>query len=110
VTPEKRWKAAERAVASALGGRRVPITGRARGDVADVACPLFAVEVKSRLELPGWLLTAMAQAKASARGEQVPIVVLHEVGRRHAGDVVLLRLADFAALHGDPTPRAEVSA
>lgn len=30
---EKSWKATERAIASKLGGKRVPVSGRGRGDM-----------------------------------------------------------------------------
>src|SRR4051794_26094792 len=97
---EAGWKRTERQIAGRLGGRRVPVTGRGRGDAPDVAHPALAVEVKHRRALPGWLRTALAQAAASARPGQVPIVVLHTAGVRHADDLVLLRLADFVAGYG----------
>ena len=78
---DKAWKRAERRVADLFGGTRVPITGRARGSAPDVAHPLYAIEVKYRKNgLPGWIKDAMSQAKASARGEQWPVVVLVEKG------------------------------
>ena len=42
---DRAWKATERAIAARLGGRRVPITGRQRGDVPDVAHPAFAMRL-----------------------------------------------------------------
>ena len=74
--PEARWKRHERQVAQALGGRRLPNTGRRGPDV--VAGP-WAVEVKLRRSLPQWLLLAIAQAEEGARatGRQ-PLVVLVE--------------------------------
>jgi len=92
------WKRTERAVASRLGGRRVPVTGRARGDAPDVDHPLFALEVKHRKSLPGWLKTAMHQAVAAARDGRTPAVVLHEHGKYHSNDLVVLRLADLEEL------------
>lgn len=92
------WKRTERKIAAQLGGRRVPVTGRARGDAPDVAHDRLSIEVKHRVALPAWLHTAMSQAEQSVRqAEQLPIVVLHESGQRHAQDFVVLRLADFCA-------------
>lgn len=99
---DRAWKRTERAVARALGGARVPVTGRARGDVADVAHPRFAVEVKHRASLPRWLLAAVAQARAAARDGQRPLVVLHQAGARYDDDLVVLRLADWTLLHRSP--------
>jgi len=98
---DKPWKATERAIAARLGGRRVPITGRSRGDVPDVRCDWLAVEVKLRRHLPGWLKTAMQQAVAAAGVSQLPIVVLHESGQRHGRDIVCMSLADFESWFGE---------
>ena len=101
---ERGWKRTERVVADKLGGRRVPVTGRQRGDVPDVAHPTLAVEVKTRKTLPAWLRTGMAQAVAAQRPGQLPIVVLHETGARHADDLVVVRLGDWCARFGsEPT-------
>jgi hypothetical protein len=93
------WKRTERAVAQRLGGRRVPVTGRARGNAPDIAHPRLSVEVKHRKTLPAWLVDAMAQARAAARDGQTPIVVLHQNGQRHDDDLVVIAIADFLA-HG----------
>ncbi|NPV08049.1 MAG: hypothetical protein HPY83_08815 [Anaerolineae bacterium] len=98
---EATWKATERAVATRLGGRRVPITGRQRGDVPDVAHEWLSIEVKHRRALPQWLTEAMSQAVAAAGVSQLPCVVLHEAGSRHDGDLVVLRLGDFCDWFGD---------
>lgn len=95
------WKNTERAIAKVLGGERVPITGRQRGDVPDIKHDIWSIEVKHRKSLPGWMHNAMAQAKASIRGQQTPIVVLHELGARHTEDFVVMRLEDFQLLLGD---------
>jgi hypothetical protein len=90
------WKRTERAIASRLGGRRVPVTGR--GAAPDVEHPTLAVEVKHRKELPRWLKHAMAQAEAAARDGKIGVVVLHEAGSRHEQDLVVLRLGDLEEL------------
>lgn len=96
------WKATERKVAAILGGERVPVTGRQRGSAPDIAHSVWSIEVKHRKTLPEWIHDAMSQAKASIRGEQTPIVILHENGMRHADNYVVMRLADFQALLGEP--------
>ena len=95
------WKDSERKAAAALGGKRVPITGRQRGDAPDVAHEVWAIEVKHRKTLPAWLHDAMDQAKASVRGTQVPIVVLHQHGQRGDNDYIVVRRKDFIDLYGE---------
>ena len=92
----KDWKQAERRVARLLGGWRVPVTGRQRGDAPDISHDRFSIEVKSRRKLPAWLEDAMRQAEASAKDGQLPIAVLHQDGRKYRDSLVVLRLRDFA--------------
>jgi len=92
------WKRAESAVAARLGGERIPVSGRGRGDAPDVAHPRLSVEVKHRAALPGWLVDAMRQAKAASRDGRTPLVVLHPKGGRHRDDLCVLALADLVAL------------
>ena len=93
---EKTWKAVERRIADYIGGRRVPVTGRQRGDAPDIQHPLLSVEVKHRQELPAWINEAIAQAQASAIGTtKMPIAILHECGQRHEKDLVVMTLAEF---------------
>jgi len=92
------WKRTETAVAALLGGTRVPVTGRGRGDAPDVAHPRLSVEVKHREALPGWLTDAMNQATAVSRDGRIPLVVVHPKGGRHADDLAVVRLVDLAAL------------
>jgi hypothetical protein len=101
---DKRWKATERRIAALLGGRRVPVSGRGRGDQPEIAHPWLSLEVKDRATLPLWLLDALAQAEASATPAQLPVAVLHRAGDRHDQALVVLRLADFAARFGTVTP------
>ena len=88
------WKTTERAIAKRLGGRRAGPTGRTGSDVIDAPIP-FAIEVKHRQALPGWLLDAMSQSRGAARVDQTAIVVLHQLGARHDNDLVVMRLRDF---------------
>ncbi len=99
-----RWKEVERAVAAKLGGQRVPITGRQRGDVPDVQHPWLSIEVKHRQLLPAWLHNAMSQAVAAARAGQLPVVVLHEAGQRHDNDYVVIRMRDYREWYGEIEP------
>jgi hypothetical protein len=46
---EKAWKRAERRIAQMLGSRWVPVSGRQRGNAADVAHPTLSVEVKLKI-------------------------------------------------------------
>jgi len=98
---DQRWKATERKIAALLGGRRVPVSGRGRGDQPDIAHPWLAIECKDRATLPAWLLDALDQAEASASAEQLPVAVLHRAGDRHDHALVVLRLADFVDWFGD---------
>lgn len=101
---DKAWKATERRIAAALGGHRVPVTGRARGATPDIAHSWLCPEVKHRAALPGWLKEAMEQARAAAAPGQLAVAVLHEHGQAGAGDLVVMRLADFTAWFGDFEP------
>lgn len=89
------WKTAERRIAEILGGRRVPVSGRGRGDAPDVEHPTLSIEIKSRRRLPDWIKDALAQARASARKPQLSIAVLHEDGARYKDALIVLRLEDF---------------
>jgi hypothetical protein len=89
------WTVCERRVAEELGGRRVPVSGRARGDAPDVEHPILSIEVKSRKCLPARLEEAVSQAEAAAEPPQLPVVVLHQDGKRYRDALVMLRLKDF---------------
>lgn len=91
------WKRSERAIAAALGGERIPVNGRAGPDIAH---GLLAPEVKSRGKIPQYLYDWLAQARNGAPVGRLPCVILHAAGRPHGGDLVILSLADLAALLG----------
>lgn len=88
-----RGKRAERHVAKTLNGKRVGTLG---GE--DVSHDLLSVEVKSRQRFVGE--TFMSQAKANCPDGKIPAVVVHIHGKRHADDLVILRMVDFKELHG----------
>lgn len=98
------WKHAERRVAQLVGGRRVPVNGR--GGQPDVTSSWCAAEVKTRKSLPQWLKDALRQARAGARDDQVPVVVLHELGTAYRDGIVCLSLQDFVDWYGDPLETA----
>ena len=89
------WKANERAIAKYIGGKRVPITGRQRGDAPDIAHNWLAVEVKYREAVPGWIHEGMDQAEASRRGVQCPVLIIRQK-RQPVGDAMIcMRLSEF---------------
>jgi len=94
---DKTWKQVERAVAKRLGGQRTGATG---GATPDVATGWASVEVKTRQELPAWLLDAVRQAVRNAHPNTLALVILHQVGERHDNDLVVLRLRDFEDWYG----------
>jgi hypothetical protein len=94
----KDWKTCERRIAQLLGGQRVPVSGRTRGDVPDVAHHRLSIEVKSCKTLPAWLLNALAQARAATKDGRVPVAVLHQDGQQYRDALVVMRLADFVEL------------
>ena len=59
----KDWKTAERRIAELLGGQRIPVTGRQRGDTPDIEHAALSIEVKSRKSLPAWVLKALNQVR-----------------------------------------------
>ena len=89
----QRGKATERAIAKRLGGIRRGILGG-----HDIDCGAWAVEVKDRVNFVG--NTFMQQAERNCPPGKTPLVVVHQTGRRHADDLVMLRLSDWLDLHG----------
>jgi len=67
-----------------------------------VTTPLFAVEVKTRKNLPGWLTAAVEQAVRAAEPQQVPIVVFNEASQgRRTRRYVVVRMEDWVELYGN---------
>ena len=91
----KDWKQAERRVAELLGGQRIPVSGRTRGDCPDVEHPTLSIECKNRKKLPAWIEDAMKQAEASAKDGRLPVAVLHQDRTPYAESLIVLRLDDF---------------
>ncbi len=83
-------------MADFFGGKRVPVTGRQRGDVPDVEHEWLAIEVKSRNDVPFWLSEAMNQAEAAAVGtKKLPVALIHRPHVTIPDSIVLLRASDF---------------
>ncbi len=99
----QRWKRAEREIATALGGQRLPNTGRGNPDVLTTD-GRYAVQVKTRETLPTWLTDAVEQAKRDA-GDRLPLVVLNEVTQgKKARRLIVLDFDVWAVLsHGART-------
>ena len=74
------WKKAERQVGEILGGKRN--THDKGSNVPDVEHDWLAPEVKSRKEVPGWLIEALMQAEANAEKCKLPIDCIMERGKR----------------------------
>ena len=97
------WKASERRMAKALGGERVPVTGRGRGSVPDIEHPLYAIEHKAGKVLSSRLQLALAQAKAAAVGTgKCPIVTIdhHRAGPKGNIEAVMMLLDDWLLWFG----------
>jgi len=102
----QRWKRQEREIAAALGGVRLPNTGAGQ---PDVRLPGWAIQVKTRHELPAWLWAAVEQAARDAGPDERPALILCEV---RAGiktkRLVVLDFELFAALiAGEPTNKSQ---
>jgi len=95
---DKAWKRTERTLAEILGGRRIPITGRTRGETPDIDHDRYSVEVKLRKKLPNWIWDAIDQAEKAKTKNKLPVVILHELNKRHLNDLVVMRLEDFLKL------------
>ena len=81
------WKAIERQWAELLGGKRVPVTGRQRGDAPDVEHPTLSIEVKAGKTISTRLSDGMEQAKASIVGDQLPILCVTQSRKGNVGNL-----------------------
>lgn len=99
------WKAHERRVAAALGGRRLGATGAAN---PDVVAGWIVAECKHRARLPGWIGQALQKVRAQAGPSHLGIVVAHE--QRGRDSWVVMSLRDFRDWFGDPERSSEPAA
>jgi hypothetical protein len=96
-----KWKRFETRVAKALGGERVPVTGKGRAD-RDVETSLLFVQCKYRRLIPSWLFNWLGGICDAAKpAGKVGILVLNMPQRDTAEALVIMRLADFRDLYGD---------
>jgi hypothetical protein len=96
------WKDTERYIAKVLGGQRIPVNSTS-GVACDVSTPLMSVEVKERVKIPIFLSKTVQQAETNCEKGKIATVVLHEKGKGHDKDLVIMRLRDFCDLYGKAT-------
>ncbi len=60
----QRWKRQERAIAAALGAKRIPNNGAGQPGIRTPGG--WVVQVKTRKEIPAWLWAAVDQARRDA--------------------------------------------
>lgn len=86
-----RGKRAEKAVAEALGGKRIGALG---GE--DVQHEKFSIEVKSRKQ--HGVFKWYKQCVDNNKDGKIPVLVIHEHGKRHENDLVCVTMKDFKEL------------
>ena len=91
----QRGKANERATAKYLGGRRVGLMGK--DDICDIGP--WSAECKSRVSFAGEKF--LEQAERSAPKGKTAIAIVHINGQRRDRDIVLMRLKEWWAWHGE---------
>jgi hypothetical protein len=86
MTTRGTWKASERRMAARMGGKRVPVSGRQRGDQPDIAdatiadIPLSIEHKYGRRILSARLHEALDQADAAKRSQdEIAAVTVEEV-------------------------------
>ena len=89
------WKDNERMIAKYIGGERVPITGRQRGDVPDIKHNWLSVEVKLRMRIPEWIKNGIDQAEKSAVGQQMPVLIIREKFQKADDALICMTLKEF---------------
>ncbi len=103
MTARNTWKAAERRVATDLGGARIPVTGIDR-DGADVVTPMFHCQVKLRKALPTWLWGWLSGIQGDAKPHgKVGILILKKPRQKDTEGLVVMSYGDFVDLHGTVT-------
>lgn len=102
MTARGTWKAYELDVAKDHGGKRIPVTGIDR-DGADVVSELFHFQVKLRKSIPSWLWLWLSGIVGTASDAgKVGVLVLRKPRQLKSEALVVLRYADWVALHGKP--------
>jgi len=81
-----------------LGGTRTPLSGMgSRHTHADCLHPTLFCEIKHRKKIP-FLKTFYETLELAKAEKKIPVIVIHELGRRH--DIMMLELEDFCRLTG----------
>ena len=93
---DKSWKRAERIIAKKLGGRRVPISGIAKGFKGDVEHDLLFVEVKQGKQIPKTVYEWYKKTKEQCPKGKIPIVVMKPKNSKK--NFVLIELDDLIKL------------
>jgi len=101
--PDKSWKAFERRMAKALGGRRRGADTRSgeRGGKSDIIHATLAPECKL-LSRPTWgeLQDAVAQATRNAEEHRTPVALVKKKGDEDRKTLVVMSLPEFLVLFG----------
>jgi len=90
----QRGKAHQKKTAEALGGLDIGILGG-----VDVINNTFSIECKSRKKFvaKGWMDQCI---KNNKKFNKIPLLVVHEKGKRYDNDLVIMRISDFKELFG----------
>ena len=98
---DRSWKAFERRLAHRMGGRRIPVTGERDGADVIGGGP-FVYQAKLRRGVPSYLRDWLRGIVAAGeRANAVGVVVWKAPRARDDDAVVVLRLKDWEALHGN---------
>lgn len=101
------WKKAENRFARDMGTQRKPCDGSRAG--ADWETTMFCFQLKYRNRFPSswWEWLSGITAKA-AESQRIGVLVLNKPRGRDEEALVVLRWADWCALHGTPE-KAEIT-
>jgi len=94
----KAWKEHEQRIARQIDGVRSGATGRATIDVSN---DWLAVECKSWKGSVKRVEGALEQAERASTAEQLPVAIIHTLGRHSKNDLVILRWGDFCEWFGE---------
>ena len=98
---DKSWKAFERRLAKRMGGRRIPVTGERDGADVIGGGP-FVYQCKLRRGVPSYLISWLSGiVGAGERHDSIGVLVWKPPRARDDDALVVLRLADWEALHGN---------
>lgn len=108
MTARGTWKAFERAIASGLNGKRIPVTGVDRHG-ADVVTPMFHCQVKLRKSLPNWIFDWLHGIRGTTPDGKIGILILRTPRMRNADALVVMTYAEFVDLHGETKARDTIT-